>query len=1043
MENQNILKFESFDQAKKHLDDGNYIRYSSPLDVKKVFIIRKHDTRSGVYVLSNNKTKGAKALTNHEFTAILTNVVEDGDYFKEGGFTSSDIVYGDYVEVKRTSTEDSTNSVGPKYKKGQKGYVFKITETDGKFTYDIHGGNLGMGAALGIPKDDLKLLGKEKKDKVNKILDEKEKKKYFKDVGTRVAGSKKEQRAYTLITGSDLSNLELDDITAHQLVVKDKVYPEINVAEQRAAGVTSGAAFLKVELRKACGAKPPNDKAKRAGFVHFIGELTKKLEPLKTVKEIEDYLDSWRKIDLRTILNLFFDLPNVSEEKRAEVEAAFTEKFSSRGAYYVFKQAIEEVFGKRFLNFLFFSSVPARQVLQTARSYAPISKEEAAQLLEKREKQINNDIRINNEKIADYSRMNDEELRDAFKNWNASINRFKKDLEGFRKNSISYFERKRDAAAELLKKVPDSIKVKDEDWSWFETKKEKKTVEKSGEIPINVGIPLSYIKRTGGLVIKEEYISQAANKNPDENPITRDLGFKSAQFGAALKGSEAKEHIRHFLGAICDLSEILDIDIKQLNKLGGLSIAFATRGSGRASATYYPGRTIINLTNNRGDGAVAHEWFHYLDNILTMIGKDSSSLQYGSEIKKMESRYSREYKIESYINNEAISKAMFDIMEFIYRGKPGITPQVYRHFKAMEIGKPAFLNNKDLTLKRIPSFYDQVTKEFVPVEIKGSIDETLADLKAKTRAVAELEYDNPGLQYQIIGYVIGAFGLDGYDVPFDPPKKWSAYYYYSSLMNSNYWIRPQELFARAGECYIFDKLQVKGRMNNYLVSGDYFEHKVNLKYGGYSYVYPFGKEREYLFDLFEILFNEIKTQYNMSAFNPFTENRQDEYIVLQGDGKGDGIEVETMESGGLASEDNDTYEDGGQVEKIFGDNDYVTIWSRYSGGEGRFHFGPWTKEESYPLLLAQRLLGRKIMTAEGVHVGNREYSWFPEDVDPNEERRKRLDQIYYDGMLETMRDLKKDFFTEAEFEYWWDKTNLEDDSKEFVREKLKENQLIK
>lgn len=99
-------------------------------------------------------------------------------------------------------------------------------------------------------------------------------------------------------------------------------------------------------------------------------------------------------------------------------------------------------------------------------------------------------------------------------------------------------------------------------------------------------------------------------------------------------------------------------------------------------------------------------------------------------------------------------------------------------------------------------------------------------------------------------------------------------------MNSKYWVRLMELFARACECYIFDKLQVKGRMNNYLVSGVDFEEKFRIKSGGGTYVYPFGEERKYLFDLFEILVNSVKEEFNLSKFSFTAKDREDEYLVF-------------------------------------------------------------------------------------------------------------------------------------------------------------------
>jgi hypothetical protein len=61
--------------------------------------------------------------------------------------------------------------------------------------------------------------------------------------------------------------------------------------------------------------------------------------------------------------------------------------------------------------------------------------------------------------------------------------------------------------------------------------------------------PLSFIKRVGGYAILEE----------DINPtfIKEKFGFQNVEFGQSLKDTEAKEHIRHFLGGMADLGDIL------------------------------------------------------------------------------------------------------------------------------------------------------------------------------------------------------------------------------------------------------------------------------------------------------------------------------------------------------------------------------------------------------------------------------------------------------------------------------------------------------
>jgi hypothetical protein len=209
-----------------------------------------------------------------------------------------------------------------------------------------------------------------------------------------------------------------------------------------------------------------------------------------------------------------------------------------------------------------------------------------------------------------------------------------------------------------------------------------------------------------------------------------------------------------------------------MNQYGGLSIAFASRGVGKALAHYEPVAKIINLTNRRGDGSLCHEWGHYLDNILTsMNGKNESIAMASEQNVKLTRTMGR---VSNFAKNYWVQLSIADIMSYIQD---------------------------------------------------------------------------------------------------------SDYYEQSSKMSSDYWIKPVELFARAFETYVFDKLKKADRENNYLVSDNYFA-AINLRSGDIVYVYPQSKEREVLFELFDKLFATIKEQYQIDGFKAFTKKRKDETIEL-------------------------------------------------------------------------------------------------------------------------------------------------------------------
>ena len=90
-------------------------------------------------------------------------------------------------------------------------------------------------------------------------------------------------------------------------------------------------------------------------------------------------------------------------------------------------------------------------------------------------------------------------------------------------------------------------------------------------------------------------------EDADENTVIKKLHFKSLTLGNYVKDDEAREHIRHFVAAIIDLCEVLDINLS-INE--ALAIAFGAFGrGGKAMATYYPTRQLINLTKRNGDGS--------------------------------------------------------------------------------------------------------------------------------------------------------------------------------------------------------------------------------------------------------------------------------------------------------------------------------------------------------------------------------------------------------------------------------------------------------
>ncbi len=358
--------------------------------------------------------------------------------------------------------------------------------------------------------------------------------------------------------------------------------------------------------------------------------------------------------------------------------------------------------------------------------------------------------------------------------------------------------------------------------------------------------------------------------------IVEKFGFKAVNYGVYVDDKWSREHTKHFLGAISDLAEMHNIDIKKLNQLGQLSIAFGAKGRKGHLATYFPQTKDINLTKGKGDGSVAHEWGHYFDNVIVELDEQLA-------INKFASKGSMP---------DLEIKALFkELIDFFYKGNDLFTPKVPVNFYAKKAeGAPSYS-------KMISGIWQHFT-----IEIKPTIEETLEQ-------ISHLFVVDPNIyttQLRLIGYIISEFGLESYSVPC---KIKTSYFYHKSAYNwfqycyksekkigdvyipkieivasnrTSYWISEVELFARAWETVVLKKLLDKGRVSNYLVDDISIEDVILESWAN---PYPSGKELEYIETLMDKIVAAVKKKYSIGDFIPSSSIIEDEYIDLSKEGK--------------------------------------------------------------------------------------------------------------------------------------------------------------
>ena len=254
-----------------------------------------------------------------------------------------------------------------------------------------------------------------------------------------------------------------------------------------------------------------------------------------------------------------------------------------------------------------------------------------------------------------------------------------------------------------------------------------------------------------------------------------DFGHRGVEYGNYVKDEEAKVHLRRYAESMADLEQILGIDIGEFNRAHGLGIAFGSRGTGRALAHYEPAGKVINLTKTKGDGTVAHEWGHYLDNMIyrdLFPDKPLTNDSYATHV------------YGSGLGNKAIGEARDALI------------------KAMQTGVGS------TTVKPGLKTYEHTTWKTVDSEIANAKEKTPQEVFDSLIAVHRFSDHK-----QLAEYILVRMKGESIDV-----KNTRSNFIARSVAQGAYWERKTELFARTFEGYIKDKGLKMGITNNYLTN---------------------------------------------------------------------------------------------------------------------------------------------------------------------------------------------------------------------------------
>ena len=114
-------------------------------------------------------------------------------------------------------------------------------------------------------------------------------------------------------------------------------------------------------------------------------------------------------------------------------------------------------------------------------------------------------------------------------------------------------------------------------------------------------------------------------KGKDVTPAEakKQFNFADVGFGNWVPAGGDQDHLNYGYDAFMDLAEELGMPPEQIGLGGTLYFTIGALGHGKFAAHFSPNQpgptgpvAVINLTNTKGDGTVAHEWGHALDHHL-------------------------------------------------------------------------------------------------------------------------------------------------------------------------------------------------------------------------------------------------------------------------------------------------------------------------------------------------------------------------------------------------------------------------------------------
>ena len=352
------------------------------------------------------------------------------------------------------------------------------------------------------------------------------------------------------------------------------------------------------------------------------------------------------------------------------------------------------------------------------------------------------------------------------------------------------------------------------------------------------------------------------------------LGIRGVEFGAWMSDADAQFALDQSYHALLDLAHILKIQPEDISLGGTLALSFGARGHGNSAAFYEARHQVICLPKGNGNGFLAHAWAHALDDfigkfcgVMPVRSASFASWHERSDLLPESVRellsvmtyktinISPEEQIASFIEEEEQNRQNEEI--YFQEAIQAVTPEsltskqqsrwdkavqsIYDNRCFADIGTYRISDYGNPTIEALSQLHKEFTGHVIPRRKRWKINYPLYFINQ-----AERHYLPPVKtieKYLPRQYLTGSMKMNQQFIKtMDRP-------YYS--------IELSELFARAFDCYVADKLREAGIQNQFLTAhANDFVFKNDD--GETIYAIPVGEERKLINQKFDVMIQEMK-----------------------------------------------------------------------------------------------------------------------------------------------------------------------------------------